>query len=230
MLIRYLLKLSLILAIPSQGFSFQEALGVFVSQVESEIQERSYDDEVLQKLYAYRQQVEKGAYRATLKLCEGYRRAKSLGPHPYHGKYMYTESEALGAWAQIAYEGSIQPLSALGGLKADFLDKAGLGLGDYRTWFGSMYTMYLVNSTGFLMGALHCLDMNHDEFLSGSKVGQLASAIVGVDYYSSAAGYIATFWSSGKVLALISKKAGGFFFSNKRVLSNLSSRLSWRRK
>lgn len=160
----------------------------------------SFGDPVVDRLVAFKYSVQNSAYDTTLKLCEGYRRARNLGPHPYHGKWVYSLDQAVGAWTKIAREGATQPLTALGGLKSDYLVLNNAGFFDFESWFGSMYSFYLVNSLGFLGAATHCLNtMNQKE------IHYFAAAILAVDYEMSLATHAGLGWTSGKILSLIIK-------------------------
>lgn len=170
----------------------------FMSQIQQTAQ--SYGDPVVDRLASYKRGVEKTAYETTLKLCEGYRRAKYLGPHPYHGKWMYSFNQSMNAWTKVAKEGALQPLSAIGGLKADYLSLQNIGFFDFESWFGSMYTFYLVNSLGFLSGAMHCLDT-----MDQSEINYFAATIVIVDYEMSLAAHTGVTIAAGQVFSMIAK-------------------------
>ncbi len=181
----------LFLFLSSHTQAFEKQLQAFVVQKEKVAKE--FGDEVLQALYDYRKEVEKNAYQNTLQLCEGYRRAKGLGPHPAHGKYMFSANDAASAWGKIIVEGAKQPISGTFGQKADFLHYGRYGMFSWDSWFQSMYTMYLVNSFGFLGGAVHCLGT-----IDESEIQKFALAIVDVDIAASsitiAGGLIVTFF------------------------------------
>lgn len=148
--------------------------------------------------------VEKAAYQTTLKLCEGYRQAQRLGPHPYHGRYMFSVSENLNAWVQVASSGAYQPISGRLGLKGIANELNTQRMTDFSYWFGSMRTLYLINSDGFLKASVHCLNSTEE-----SKLQDFAGAVLTVDYVLSSTTYF------GAVIA------------GKLVLQALSARISY---
>jgi hypothetical protein len=178
-------------AICTPALAFEEPLNSFVTRFEADIQE--FDDEALQRLHDFRQRVEAEAYETTLRLCEGYRRVKGIidphgrqsGPSDYHGQYVYSEAEALRAWSQVLYHGAAQPITAMGGLKSHYLSGNNIGIWDLRSWFGSLYSMYLVNSFGFLGAAVHCL-----QTMDQQTINNFAATILIVDYQMSLATHV----------------------------------------
>ena len=222
--IRLIIFFLLFIFAPVFAFGFQEALGTFITQVEHEAK-KVYGDETVRKLHEYKKEVEDKAYETTLKLCEGYRRVRGFGPHPYHGEYMYDLEEAAEVWVHLAYQGAKQPLSAIGGLKADFNEGGQVGPSDFGYWFGSLYTMYLLNSTGFLVGALHCLDMDQDDFFSDRKITRFAKTIVIVDYEMSLVTYVGMVWTSSQVFSLIGKGSRWVFSPVGQMISRLKARI-----
>ena len=183
---------------------------------------KKFSDDVLQKLYDYRKNIQENAYSTTMKLCPAYRIAKGIGLPEYHEKsndsyyvqhrspevrhwalnmndeYGESLSSSLQAWLYVMYEGGVQPFSAMGGIKADFIDKLNLSFFEAKSWFYSFYTLYLIDSLGFLQAAMHCLDtMDVDE------IHQFASTILAVDVTMSMAGYVLTFWTGEKIFGAI---------------------------
>ena len=226
--IKLIILFFLFIFTPAPALGFQEALGTFITQVEQEAK-KIYGDEVVRKLHEYRKEVEEKAYETTLKLCEGYRRVRGLGPHPYHGEYMYSLEEAAEVWVHLAYQGAKQPFSAIGGLKADFIEGGQIDLSELGYWFGSLYTMYLLNSTGFLVGALHCLDMDQDDFLSNRKISRFAKTIVVVDYEMTLVTYIGMVWTSPQVFSLIGKGSRWVLSPVGQMISRLKARVGIRK-
>ncbi len=231
--------------LPLTSFGYEHDLGLFISEIEQEV--KSFDDEIHQKLYDYRMEVEKTSYDTTLKLCEGYRRAEDLsklmikaklpialkglapkptGPAKYHGKYMYTAIQAGNEWRKVAYQGAKQSISNIGGLKANYIDAKNIGFFEFESWFDSLHAMYLVNSTGFLMGAMHCLEMNMMEMQSQRKISRFAAMVTLVDREASLAGHAATFWTGGKIISIMAK--GLFKIAARptaKVMSHITSRV-----
>ncbi|MCB0348291.1 MAG: hypothetical protein KDD37_05620 [Bdellovibrionales bacterium] len=170
-----------------------------VVDAEQQIEEIG-NQEAIDRLKAYKETVEKEAYKTTLQLCEGYRRAAGMGPHPYHGRYMFSLDEAGAAWGKVIAEGTMHSFSAIGGLKADYIEIANVGFFDFESWFNSMYTKFLINSDGFLKGAVHCLNS-----VSKTDINQLAAAIVIADQESTLATEIGITLSGGKVIGVLGK-------------------------
>lgn len=211
------------------AMAMDQRIEKFISSVESEV--KVYGDEVLNELQAYRLEVEKNAYVNTLKLCEGYRRAKGLGPHPSHGQYMFSADEAASAWGKVLKEGAAQPFSAVFGLKADFLEKGHYGYFDFKSWFQSMHTMFFINSSGFLAGAMHCLNT-----MDQREIGKLATAIVIVDYEASLVSHavntgvvggatLAVFWSATKIFRVIGHSTRFLWSPTGRILKTFNARI-----
>lgn len=216
------LKRSLLLLLltffSAQTFAYENETRQFISTIEDQV--REFDDEVLTNLYTYRREVEAQAYTNTLKLCEGYRRAKGWGPHPYHGKYMFTEEEAMEQWARVMFEGAKHPLSAINGIKAEYIAAQNIGFFDFYNWFGSMYSLYLVNSLGFLGAAMHCLDT-----MNQGDINDFAATILIVDYEMSLVSETALFWTSGKILSVIAKSTRWVWNPIGKMMSSAAARI-----
>jgi hypothetical protein len=202
--------------------AFEKSIQAFVSQQEAVTQ--SFGDPVLSSLYQYRKAVEKDAYQNTLQLCEGYRRARGLGPHPAHGKYMFSAEDAASAWSKVLVEGAKQPLSGMFGLKSDYLEYGQYGMRDWSSWFQSMYTMYLVNSFGFLGGAVHCLGT-----MDQKEIEKLALAIINVDIaatsVTTAGGLLVSFFIPEILFPKIVQATGFVFRPVTKLLGYLSLRV-----
>lgn len=183
---------------------------------------KQFSDEVLQKLYDYRTEIQENAYETTMKLCPAYRTAKGMGLPEYHKKlnnsyyvshespevrnwafnmneeYGEVLSSSLQSWLYVMYEGGIQPFSAIGGIKADFIEKLNISFFDWKHWFYSFYTLYLTDSLGFLQAAMHCLNT-----MSSDEINQFAVTVLFVDATMSTAGYGLTFWAGDKIFRAI---------------------------
>jgi hypothetical protein len=156
--------------------------------------------EALDRLEVYKKDVESTAYTTTLQLCEGYRRSADMGPHPYHGRYMFSEADAMLAWAKVITHGTMNSFSAINGLKADYIQVENLGLFDFNAWFNSVHSIFLINSSGFLKGAMHCLDS-----IDASEINKLAAAIVIADQEATLAVELGLTFSAGRVLMVLGK-------------------------
>ena len=191
--------------------------------VEKETKKR-FNDEALQNLYEYRQIVQKNAYADTMRLCSAYRQAVNMGPpayhehlsSPYYMNHSSTEvrkwaqnitrqygealSSSLQAWMRLAYEGGAQPFSAMFGMKADYIEKTNTGFFEMRSWFQSLYALFLINSLGFTAGASHCLGS-----LNENEINRFASAIMIFDSEASLAGHALTFWTGGVIINYLIK-------------------------
>jgi len=188
-----------------------------------EEERRQFSDDVIQKLYDYRMEIKKNAYQTTMKLCPAYRIAKGMGLPEYHKQFnnsYYTQhkssevrgwalnmnnkygevlSSSLQSWLYVMYEGAVQPFSAIGGVKADWIqNKPELSLFDMESWFYSFYTLYLIDSLGFVQAAIHCLGT-----MDSDGINQFASTVLAVDTAMSALGYAVTFWTGEKILRFI---------------------------
>lgn len=176
-------------------FDDEANLSSVQAEVEAELQQVA-GNEAVKMLAAYKKEVEENAYKATLQLCEGYRRATNQGPHPYHGRYMYSFEEAMAAWGKVIAEGGLQTFNGIYGKKADYIHLQELGFFDFNAWFNSVYTLYLVNSTGFLQGAMHCLNS-----VNARDINKLAAAIVIADNEST----LVTMVASGEAIGVAAK-------------------------
>ena len=183
---------------------------------------KQFSDEILQKLYDYRIEIQENAYETTMKLCPAYRIAKGMGLPEYHKKlsdsyyvshespkmrnwalnmneeYGEVLSSSLQSWLYVMYEGGVQPFSAIGGIKADFIEKLNISFFDWKSWFYSFYTLYLTDSLGFLQAAMHCLNT-----MSSDEINQFAVTVLFTDAVMSTAGYALTFWAGDKILRAI---------------------------
>lgn len=203
-------------------YGYLPAVSSFVEQAEAETK-KHFDDEVLQKLYEYRVKIRESAYAVTMQLCAGYRTAVGYGMPEYHEnmrKPYYTNhsdpevrlwagrineeygkavSSSLQAWMKLVYEGGAQPFSVIfGGLKSDYLAKRNTGLFEFESWFHSLYSLFLLDSLGFLQGAVHCLG-THDK----SEIDRFAAAVMIVDSEAGLAGHLITFWTGAVILKYI---------------------------
>jgi hypothetical protein len=158
------------------------------------------NQEALDRLEVYRKDVESTAFTTTLQLCEGYRRAAGMGPHPYHGRYMYSEADATLAWFKVISHGTMNSFSSINGLKADYIEVKNLGLFDFDGWFNSVHSIFLINSSGFLKGAMHCLDT-----IDEVEINKLAAAIIIADQEATLAVELGLSFSAGKVLMVLGK-------------------------
>jgi hypothetical protein len=187
----------------------------------SEVEARLTDDESVRRVLAFRQNVEKNAYQDTLKLCEGYRRARGLGPSAFHGSYMFSLDESLAAWAHVLGAGLWQPVSGMFGLKADYATLHRLKMLSLESWFGSVYALYLVHSLGFLQGAMHCLDS-----MDQREINLFAAAIVAADYEASLATQIAASWPSARVTSFLIKSTSYIWSPIRYLMRLLNLRLT----
>jgi len=181
----------------------------------------SFGGDGLARLTAFKAEVERGAFSQTMKLCEGYRRARGMGPSGYHGAYVYSTEESLGEWAKVAREGLIQPFSAMFGLKADYLAFNNVSLFAFHSWFRSLYSLYLINSMGFLQASMHCLNT-----MDQREINLFASAIVAVDLESTLVSELGLMWTGGRVLGLIIRVTSYVVRSSHYLLKLIGIRLS----
>ncbi len=160
---------------------------------------KNFGDEVLQDLYDYRMSVEKDAYSMTISLCSVYRTVAGSGELNEQDQYDSEDSSLL-AWMHILYEGAAQPFSAIGGKKADYLEKTNTGFFELESWFHSLYTIFLIRSDGFKQGAIDCLGtMDQDE------IGGFAKTIRIVDILGSTGFYALELVAMEKLFSLILK-------------------------
>ena len=181
-----------------------ESLEQTSALVQREESLKHFDEEGLQELYEYRLEVEKTAYLTTLKLCPAYHIITNYDLEEYHENinrpYFLNHpnpevqkwiqqiesqqeslfSSSLKAWRSVAYAGGIQPLSALFGLKADYLNQTHTSLLEIQSWFQSLYSLFLVQSPGFQQAAGDCLGTEDP-----SEVNQFASTILIFDSTAS---------------------------------------------
>ena len=202
-------------------YGYLETMSSFVKQAEEETK-KHFGDEVLQKLYEYRLKVQEEAYSTTLRLCAGYRMAVGYGLPDYHKKiqnsyyskhpneevrvwankineeYGEMVSSSLQEWLKLVYEGGVQPFSAMFGLKSDYLAKKNAGLFEFESWFHSLYSLFLLNSLGFLQAAVHCLGT-----MDKSEIDRFASTVMIFDSEASLVSHFITFWTGAVVLKYI---------------------------
>ncbi len=194
-----------------------------IQSVEKEVR-KQFGDDVLQKIYDYRVEIQNNAYAETMKLCPVYRIVIGMGLPQYHKKLggsYYTQHESskvrewavqmhrqygedisssLQAWMYVMYEGGVQSFSALfeTGMKGDYINITHTSYFELRRWFYSLYTLYLTDSLGFLQAAVHCLGT-----VDVDEIHQFALTVLGVDVAMSTAGYALTFWTGEKIFGFI---------------------------
>lgn len=178
--------------------------------------------EIMTRLHRYREFVQQNSYRQTLRLCWAYRAAAGMGnTHPSAGavnyekdgisdqiRYVhpngdvqkYNQADSLLAWSEIYAHGLYQPIDAIVGLKGDYLQVSHLGFFSFQSWFRSMYAMNFVSSTGFLYGAIHCLNTTNSRDLQ-----KFAGAILAVDYEGTLTTEVGSGFAIGKLAALIAR-------------------------
>lgn len=194
-----------------------------ITQSVTEEARKQFGDDILQKLSDYRIEVQKNAYETTMKLCPAYRIAKGMGLPEYHQKlsdsyYVNHESSevrkwaltmkdkygdmlssSLLAWMYVMYEGGVQPFSIIGGVKADYLSVSPyVTLLDIRSWFYSLYTLFLVDSMGFLQASVHCLGT-----MDADIINEFAGTLLFVDGEMSVVGHALLFWTGARVVGAI---------------------------
>ena len=184
-------------------YEYLEQTSAFVQKVEEESQ-KHFNEEGLQELYEYRIEIEKNAYLKTLQLCPAYHIITNYDLEEYYANinrtYFFNHpdpevqqwiqniqsqqesvfSSSLQAWRSVAYEGGVQPLSSLFGLKADYLNYTHTGLLEIKSWFQSLHSLFLVQSPGFLQAAGDCLSTEDP-----SEIEQFASTILIFDSTAS---------------------------------------------
>lgn len=153
--------------------------------------------ESIRSLAKFKAAVEDEAYERTLKLCYGYRWAVAGMPENKNFPPSYAV-ESLNEWAKVLKEGFVQPLSSIAGLKSDFLEEKGVPLWAMESWFRSLYSLYLINSWGFLKAGIHCL-----QTMDQAELNNFASAIVLADYEATVLFEVA----SGASLGFLSRFA-----------------------
>ncbi|MBY0315695.1 MAG: hypothetical protein K2Q26_09260 [Bdellovibrionales bacterium] len=178
--------------------------------------------EIMARLHRYREYVHQNSYRQTLRLCWAYRAAAGMGnTHPStdavtyeagrlsdqirhtrsNGEVQkYNQADSLLAWSEIYAHGLYQPIDAIVGLKSDYLQVSHLGFFSFQSWFRSMYAMNFVSSTGFLYGAIHCLNTTNSRDLQ-----KFAGAILAVDYEGTLTTEVGSGFVIGKLAALIAR-------------------------
>ncbi|MGE0527633.1 MAG: hypothetical protein AB7G93_12730 [Bdellovibrionales bacterium] len=189
-----------------------DEVGRILSEVERNLLLQS--DPVLHRLVKYREIVEQGAYLQTLRLCSAYRQGRGL-PTPSHpGRSQYSYQDSLAAWSEIALAGALQPIDAIFGPKADYIEVNRLKLWALQSWFQSVYTVYLIDSPGFLQAAVHCLNS-----LDAREINLFASTIVATDYVANVASEgAATYVLGASVIGSVISKATSFVISSARHL------------
>jgi len=190
-----------------------------IDQVEK--QAAAMGEPIMIELAAFRKDVETNAKVDTLKLCEGYRRVRGMGPAKYHGKYVYSFEQSSEAWAKIFQEGLMQPLSSVGGLKSAYLRLNHYRMLEFETWFRSLYSLYLIHSMGFLEGAMHCLNT-----MNKREINTFASAIVIADLESSLATHVGLTWTGGYAISALIKITGYILWPARYLMNALNIRLS----
>ena len=151
-----------------------------------------FEDEVLQNLYDYRMSIEEESYSTSISLCSLYSNVVHSQDNPH------TEGSKQ-AWSKILYEGAAQPVSAIGGKKADYLGKTHAGFFEMKSWFYSLYVLFLVNSDGFKKGAQECLGNNPED------IKDFINTIKIVDIIGSSGFYAVELVTFAKLFSLILK-------------------------
>ena len=168
-----------------------------IQRAEEEIQ-RKFGDEILQNLYDYRMSVEENAYSVTTGLCPIYRKVSLWNGSEESQTYIPSESASLQFWGDIFYEGLAQPFSAIFGKKADYLNKTNAGFFEIRSWFYSLYVLFLINSEGFEQGAMDCLETTDEE-----EIDSFAQTIRVVDLLGSSGFYVAEVVAMEKLFSFV---------------------------
>ena len=200
---------------------YLQSASSIVESTEREIR-KQFGDEVLQEIYDYRMNIQQTAYATTMKLCPTYRMAMGMGgveyhqntSHPYYtqhesqevrnwaidmqAEYGNTLASSFQAWLKIVYEGAVQPFSGIGGLKADYLNQSNTSIASIKSWFYSLYTLYLIHSLGFLQASIHCLDT-----MDKDTIERFAHAILIVDSEMSLVSHSLLAWTGTKILNVI---------------------------
>ena len=214
-------------------------------QFAEEETEKSFGSSVLQDLNEYRSQIRQSAYETTLRLCTAYRIAVGMGLPEYHKKvnsseylqhadprvrqwaenlnrqYGDTVSSSMQAWLKTAYEGGVQPFTIIFGNKADYLAETHTGIFELKAWFYSLYTMYLVDSLGFLSAAVHCLGTHEVD-----EVNRFAVAVMMFDSAASIPGHLVFMWTGGMILKGLWRASKWSFRPVLRMASATKQRLN----
>jgi hypothetical protein len=154
---------------------------------------QSYGSEVVAKLHQFRAEVEKSAYLTTMQLCQGYRIATGKGLVKGHADKMFSAEASIQAWGNIFKAGLLVPVS---GLKAEFNGLKHIPPWYVSSWFLSMYSLYLVNSMGFLSASVHCLNSTNQR-----DIYYFADAILNADLVGTTVSYAV----STKILTMITQ-------------------------
>lgn len=166
---------------------------------------RAKDDKAAIRLLEFREKIEKESYKTTMSLCFAYRKAKGMAmPHRFSNEdQMLAESEL--AWGKIFYEGTAQPFSAIAGLKSEYISSKEISLFAIDSWFRSLYTIYLLDTMGFLQASAHCLNtLDHNEIMN------FASTIMAFDLAGTAGTEFAMGVGVGAIVGKIGKVADVF--------------------
>ena len=205
----------------ANDYGYREQTHSLTQLVEKETV-RKFGDETLQTLNEYKTNIQAQSYVTTMRLCAAYRVAKGMGLPDYHKKinsapyinhpdvhvrewaqnmsreYGEVVSSSIQSWLKVIYEGGVQPLSALFGMKSDYIYKRNLSFFELHSWFYSLYTLYLVDSLGFLQASMHCLAT-----LDADVINRFATTVMIVDSEISLLGHALTLWGGAKVIQLI---------------------------
>lgn len=171
--------------------------------IESQIEK--YGATAEERVVRYKLEVEVHAVDTTWKLCEGYKRARtlvSLGQRTSHIPLVYSATDSAEVWAKVFINGLMVTFSNQFGIKADWEQGGGIAQHWIKRWFQSLYVLYLLDSDSFYGVAINCL-----ESTDGREIRAFAAAILYADTVGSLMGYGSEFIAVGGAFAAL----GNFF-------------------
>lgn len=175
------------------------------------------------RLDIIRADVDRNAYVATMYLCEGYRRAaenlsfafRADEQGPVIGdRYTRTQLQSLNSWRLIFQKGFLAFWNSMGGVKAFHSELRQLEWYDPKTFVGSVYLYYLLNSKGFLRATVHCFGYDRQTGMPNvAAMNRFQVAVAAADGVGNVLAQTAIGYGFGRLL--------GYTFSGFRYLFGL---------
>ena len=133
--------------------------------------------------------------------------ASGRGAVRHHEDSGITLADSTLAWGNIVKHGLAVPFSTMEipftsviGIKSDFNHESQVKIWQFDSWFRSVHALFLVSSSGFLQGAVHCLNT-----LEHRDIQLFAAAIMIADQEATLASHVALWTSAGFIFKLIGK-------------------------
>lgn len=148
-------------------------------------------------LARFKSQVEADALGTTYQLCPGYRRLRYFFSWGAPGDFAPSSEVALRPWARIYRKGLMSALGLMFGERAKYAELMKESSVSLDYWFQSLYVLYLIESNGFLEGAMNCLNT-----MDQREINRFAKTILLADSIGAVQSQAASYWLIGETLGL----------------------------